>query len=192
MKQDAHLESIFTAGTFGADLGTVLPIIIGLLTYVIIAFSQHHYERAKYLKSVLSDNIDMNIRFDESNFYLLTLLRQKHLVLGGASLLFSIVFVCLGGYYIINLATSLQIALIMAAFLLMFFVHRTVLMIYLFISARNENRVLHTNRSSELHNEVLLKPVKIEGVALTLHIIMPLMGMIGFGWLLFRLVLRAG
>ncbi|EFE6523788.1 hypothetical protein CEF37_004202 [Escherichia coli] len=188
MKQDAHFESVLTVGTFGADLGTVLPTALGAVLYIMIAFLQHHFDRAKYLGNVLNGHIQPDINLDGANAHVLTLIRQKHLALGWLTLVFAVAFAILSVYYMVNIANAQHLSLMMTAFLLAFCIHRTFLIVFLWFSARNENRELEKNISSDLYNTVFLKLIKTEGIVLTLNILIPFIGMIGFAWLLFRLI----
>ncbi|EAX4489591.1 hypothetical protein OSL69_17735 [Escherichia coli] len=188
MKQDAHFESVFTVGTFGADLGTLLPIVLGAVLYIMIAFLQHHFDRAKYLRNVLNGHIQYDVNIDVENAHFLKLLRQKHLALGWLTSVFAVAFAILSVYYMVNIASAQHLSLMMTAFLLAFCIHRTFLFVFLLLSARNENRELEENVSSDLYNTVFLKLIKTEGIVLTLNILIPFIGMIGFAWLLFRLI----
>lgn len=188
MKQDAHFESVFTVGTFGADLGTVLPTALGAVLYIMIAFLQHHFDRAKYLGNVLNGHIQPDLNLDGANAHFLKLLRQKHLALGWLTSVFAMAFAILSVYYMVNIANAQHLSLMMTAFLLAFCIHRTFLYVFLLFSARNENRELQKNVSSDLYDTVFLKLIKTEGIVLTLNILVPFIGMIGFAWLLFRLI----
>ncbi|HDT3329591.1 TPA: hypothetical protein QHM91_001884 [Escherichia coli] len=188
MKQDNQFESVFTVGTFGADFGTLLPIALGGVLYIMIAFLQHHFDRAKYLRNVLNGNIQADVNLDGADAYLLKLLRQKHLALGWLTLVFAVAFAILSVYYVVNIANAQHLSLMMTAFLLAFCIHRTFIMFFLLFSARNENRELEENISANLYNTVFLKLIKTEGIVLTLNILIPFIGMIGFAWLLFRLI----
>ncbi|EDK5405601.1 hypothetical protein CJK33_21790 [Salmonella enterica subsp. enterica serovar Newport] len=188
MKQDAHFESVLTVGAFGADLGTVLPTALGAVLYIMIAFLQHHFDRAKYLGNVLNGHIRPDVNLDGANALILKLLRQKHLALGWLTSVFAVAFAIISVYYMVNIANAQHLSLMITAFLLTFCIHRTFLIVFLLFSARKENRELEKNVSSDLYNTVFLKLIKTEGVVLTFNILIPFIGMIGFAWLLFRLI----
>lgn len=188
MKQDSHFESVFTVGTFGADYGIMLPVLLGTVMYILIAFLQYHFDRTKYLHGVINGHIQSDVIFDGANKYVLSLLRKKHLALGWITLVFALFFAILCAFYMIEIATAQHLSLMMTAFLLIFCIHRTFLMIFLLFDARKENRELEGNVSPDLYNKVFLKITKTEGIVVIFNILVPVVGMIGFSWLLFSLI----
>lgn len=188
MKQDSHFESVFTVGTFGGDFGIMTPVLLGTVMYIMIAFLQHHFNRAKYLHDVINGHIQCDVNLDGANTHILGLLRKKHLALGWLTLVFALFFAILCAFYMIEIATAQHLSLMMTAFLLIFCIHRTFLMIFLLFDARKENRELEGNVSPDLYNKVFLKITKTEGIVLIFNILVPVAGMIGFGWLLFSLI----